>query len=101
MGEMDMRTDRNSLTHFPRRTSMTLSSSTKTISGLLLAFTLLLLAMASSAQAAGPAWTLHMSHNPETFERLHNGHGEFEVAYHVTAENSGDTPTSGTYALGD
>jgi len=80
---------------------MTLSSSTKTISGLLLAVTLLLLAMASSAQAAGPAWTLHMAHNPETFERLHNGHGEYTVAYHVTAENSGDAASTGSYTLND
>jgi hypothetical protein len=58
------------------------------------------LALASTAQAAAPAWHLQMTHQPGTFERLEE-FGEYTVAYSVTVENSGDAPTTGTYTLID
>jgi hypothetical protein len=56
--------------------------------------------IASSAQAAAPAWSLQMTHGPFNFERLKE-HGEYPVSYTVAVENSGDAPTAGSYALDD
>jgi hypothetical protein len=79
---------------------MTHHSSNKTTFGLLLAVMLILLAWASSAQAAAPSWSLQMSHSPSPFERIAE-HGEYAVEYIVSVENSGEAATSGAYVLED
>jgi uncharacterized repeat protein (TIGR01451 family) len=79
---------------------MNLSRPTKMISGLLLALSFLLMATAATAQAAAPAWSLHITHSPTPFERLQE-HGEYPVQYTVSVENSGDEATTGSYSLTD
>jgi uncharacterized repeat protein (TIGR01451 family) len=75
---------------------MTSASSTRKVIALLLGVALLLLGIASSAQAAAPAWSLQMSHSLASFNRLDRG-----AEYTVRVENSGDEATSGTYVLED
>jgi hypothetical protein len=68
--------------------SMPLTRSTTGLLAALLA--LLLLGSVSSARAAGPAWTVDVTHSPATFQR-----GDV-VVFQVGITNSGDTPSSGT-----
>lgn len=64
--------------------------------GMAIAVVGMLLAAASSAQAAAPAWSLQMTHKLATFNRL-----DFADQYTVQIENSGDDFTAGTYVLDD
>jgi uncharacterized repeat protein (TIGR01451 family) len=74
----------------------TRSTANRLIAGTAVGVVGMFLAAAPSAQAAAPAWTLHMGHEPAAFQRLDEGD-----QYIVTVENSGDETTTGTYVLDD
>jgi hypothetical protein len=83
-------------TDFSQRNPMMLPRATKTIFGLVLALAVLLLALAGSAQAAGPVLSVSISHSPDTFMR-----GDTGDAYTVTVTNTGDAGTTGPITLTD
>jgi hypothetical protein len=59
------------------------------------------LALATSALAAGPKWSLSIAATPSSFASGAVGDAKEGPAYRIIATNSGDGPTTGTYEITD
>jgi hypothetical protein len=84
-------------------TAKRLSSPTRALLGVVIVATLILLGSASQAQAAGPEWEVHATHEKDTFlrgpEPVKLFSPETENTWTINIVNSGDTVTESPYKV--